>query len=194
MYERQETVRQVGFAHRLNRHILAVREWCRAHGVKPQVPSGTLSGIVGLAATDATTTMLVNVLVSVGQFQRDLHNEPTRGGLAAAWAQGARSGRLPRLAQLGVVKQVRQAFRDGASIAVLAREHDVSRVSIRTAVADLLPDRPASASSRARIAAPDELLLLLGQQLGVLPGPGSSTAGSASPAAASASSRASRAR
>ncbi|MBN6039995.1 recombinase family protein [Amycolatopsis sp. 195334CR] len=122
--------------------ILAVRTWCQAHDVKLRVLSGALSGIVDLAATDATTTMLVNVLVSVGQFQRDLQNELTRGGLAAAWAQGARSGRRPRLAQLGVEAKVRQAFRDGASIAALARQHQVSRVAIRTAVADLIPGRP----------------------------------------------------
>ncbi|MER7015319.1 recombinase family protein [Saccharopolyspora sp. NPDC000359] len=123
--------------------ILAVREWCRERGVKLRVLSGALSGIVDLAATDATTTMLVNVLVSVGQFQRDLQNELTRDGLAAAWATGATSGRRPRLAELGVVDEVRQAFRDGASVAALAREHNVSRVAVRTAVADLLPGRPA---------------------------------------------------
>lgn len=122
--------------------ILAVRDWCRAHGVKLRVLSGALSGIVDLSATDATTTMLVNVLVSVGQFQRDLQNELTRDGLAAAWAQGAKSGRRPRLAQLGITDQVRHAFRAGASIAALAREHQVSRVAIRTAVADLMPGRP----------------------------------------------------
>ncbi|MEV0705229.1 recombinase family protein [Saccharopolyspora sp. NPDC050389] len=122
--------------------ILAVREWCRANDVKLRVLSGALSGIVDLAATDATTTMLVNVLVSVGQFQRDLQNELTRDGLAAAWASGAKSGRRPRLAQLGVTDQVRQAVRDGASIASLSREHHVSRVAIRTAVADLLPNQP----------------------------------------------------
>lgn len=87
-------------------------------------------------------TMLVNVLVSVGQFQRDLQNELTRDGLAAAWARGARSGRRPRLAQLGVLEEVRQAYRDGASIAALAREHAMSRGAIRTAVADLMPGRP----------------------------------------------------
>jgi DNA invertase Pin-like site-specific DNA recombinase len=75
--------------------ILAAREWCRAHGVKLRVLSGLLSSIVDLAATDATTTMLVNVLVSVGQFQRDLQNELTRDGLAAVRAQGVRSGRRP---------------------------------------------------------------------------------------------------
>ena len=75
----------------------------------------------------AATTMLVNVLVSVGQFQRDLQNELTREGLAAAWAGGSTSGRRPRHAQLGITDQIRQAYRGGASIAALAREHDVSR-------------------------------------------------------------------
>jgi DNA invertase Pin-like site-specific DNA recombinase len=122
--------------------ILAVREWCRAHRVKLRVLSGALSGIVDLAAADATATMLVNVLVSVGQFQRDLQNELTRDGLAAARAGGAVSGRRSRLAELGVVDEVRRAFRDGASIAALARDHQVSRVAVRTAVADLLPNQP----------------------------------------------------
>lgn len=124
--------------------ILALRDWCQRHGVRLRVLSGALSGIVDLAATDATTTMLVNVLVSVGQFQRDLQNELTRDGLAAAWARGATSGRRPQIASLGVLEEVRQAYRDGASIAALARAHQVSRVAIRTAVADLLPGREAS--------------------------------------------------
>jgi transposase-like protein len=86
--------------------------------------------------------MLVNVLVSVGQFQRDLQNELTREGLAAAWAQGAKSGRRPQIAKFSAVDDVGAAFRDGTSIAALAREHGVSRGAIRTAVADLLPDQP----------------------------------------------------
>lgn len=103
-----------------------------------------LSDITDLAATDATTTMLVNVLISVGQFQRDLQNELTREGLAAAWTAGSTSGRRPRIAQLGALDQVRRAYRDGTSIAALARQHGVSRGAIRTAVADLLPDQPAA--------------------------------------------------
>jgi transposase-like protein len=118
--------------------ILAVRDWCQQHQVKLRVLSGALSGITNLAATDATTTMLV----SVGQFQRDLQNELTREGLAATWANGSTSGRRPRLAQLGATDQARQAYRDGTSIAALAREHGVSRGAIRTAVADLLPNQP----------------------------------------------------
>lgn len=122
--------------------ILSVRAWCQQHEVKLRVLSGALSGITDLAATDATTTMLVNVLVSVGQFQRDLQNELTREGLAAAWAAGATSGRRPRLAQLGVREDVRKAYRDGVSIARLAGEHQVSRGAVRTAIADLMPNQP----------------------------------------------------
>lgn len=121
--------------------ILAVREWCRQHAVKQRVLSGALSSITDLAATDATTTMLVNVVVSVGQFQRDLQNELTREGLAAAWVGGAKSGRRPQVAALGATEQVRDDYRDGVSIAALARRHRVSRVAIRTAVADLMPGR-----------------------------------------------------
>lgn len=123
--------------------IIALRSWCQQHEVKLRVLSGALSNFTDLAATDATTTMLVNVLVSFGQFQRDLQNEQTRDGLHAGWAQGNISGRRPRHAQLGVTDQIRRAFRDGGmSIAALAREHGVSRVAIRTAVADLLPNQP----------------------------------------------------
>ena len=121
--------------------ILAVRTWCQQHQVKLRVLSGALSAVTDLAATDSSTTMMVNVLVSVGQFHRDLQNELTRGGLAAAWAAGSVSGRRSRITQLGLDQDVRQAFLDGASIAALAREHDVSRGAIRTALADLLPDR-----------------------------------------------------
>ena len=130
--------------------ILAVRDWCRQHDVNLRVLSGALSNIVDLAATDATTTMLVNVVVSVGQFQRDLQNELTRQGLAAAWAAGKTSGRRPRHTQLGVTDQIRDSYRSGASIAALAREHHVSRSAIRTAIADLMPhqpDRPAPAAT-----------------------------------------------
>jgi DNA invertase Pin-like site-specific DNA recombinase len=132
--------------------ILAVRYWCQQHQVKLRVLSGALSNIIDLAAPDATTTMLVNVVVSVGQFHRDLQNELTRQGLAAAWAAGSTSGRRPRHTQLGVTDQIRHAYRDGASIASLAREHGVSRGAIRTALADLLPnqpERPATATTTA---------------------------------------------
>jgi DNA invertase Pin-like site-specific DNA recombinase len=133
--------------------ILAVRDWCRQRKVKLRVLSGALSNIVDLAATDATTTMLVNVIVSVGQFQRDLQNELTRQGLAAAWAAGKTSGRRPRHAQLGATDKIRQGYQGGASIAALARQYRISRGAIRTAITDLMPgqsDRPTPATPAAQ--------------------------------------------
>lgn len=118
--------------------ILAVREWCRERGVRLRVLSGPLAGFRDLAADDATTSLVVNVLVSVGQFQRDLQNELTREGVAAARAAGRRGGRRPVVAD---VDAVREAYLSGASIASLARRYGVSRGAIRTAVADLLPGR-----------------------------------------------------
>lgn len=133
--------------------ILAVREWCRERGVRLRVLSGPLAGFRDLAADDATTSLVVNVLVSVGQFQRDLQNELTREGVAAARAAGRRGGRRPVVAD---VDAVREAYRSGASIASLARRYGVSRGAIRTAVADLLPGR---AEAEQQGAAPEVLTL-----------------------------------
>ncbi|WP_344942583.1 hypothetical protein [Actinomadura miaoliensis] len=78
------------------------------------------------------------MITAVGQFQRDLQNELTTEGIAAA--EGRYRGRPPTLAG-DQLEEVRAAFRDkGASIAGLAHEHGVSRVTARTALADLLPD------------------------------------------------------
>jgi DNA invertase Pin-like site-specific DNA recombinase len=78
------------------------------------------------------------VITAVGQFQRDLQNELTAEGIAAAEAEGRYRGRPPALAGTQL-EEVRSAFRDqGASIAALARAHGVSRAAVRTA----LPDQP----------------------------------------------------
>lgn len=120
--------------------IHAVRNWCQARGVVLRVLSGPLSNFHNLAADDATTALIINVITAVGQFQRDLQNELTAEGIAAAEAEGRYRGRPPALTG-DQLEEVRSAFCDqGASIAGLAREHGVSRVAVRTALADLLPD------------------------------------------------------
>lgn len=120
--------------------IHAVRNWCQARGVVLRVLSGPLSNFHDLAAGDATTALIINVITAVGQFQRDLQNELTAEGIAAAEAEGRYRGRPPAL-NGDRLEKVRSAFRaEGASIAGLAREHGVSRVAVRTALADLLPD------------------------------------------------------
>jgi DNA invertase Pin-like site-specific DNA recombinase len=130
---------------RLSRDLLDihnVRNWCQARGVALRVLSGPLSNFHDLAANDATTALIINVITSVGQFQRDLQNELTDEGIAAAEAEGRYRGRPPAL-EAARRDHVRTAFRDErTSIAALARAHGVSRAAVRTALADLLPGQP----------------------------------------------------
>ena len=76
--------------------IQAVRDWCQARGVALRVLSGPLSNFADLSANDATTDLIVNVLIAVGQFQRDLQNELTAEGIAAAEAEGRYRGQVLR--------------------------------------------------------------------------------------------------
>ncbi|MFC5831121.1 recombinase family protein [Nonomuraea insulae] len=122
--------------------IHAVRDWCQARGVVLRVLSGPLSNFHDLAANDATTALLINVITAVGQFQRDIQNELIVEGIAAAEGEGRYRGRPPTLAGAQLEK-VRSAFQDhGTSIAALARAHGVSRAAIRTALTGLLPGQP----------------------------------------------------
>ncbi|MFF5210099.1 recombinase family protein [Streptosporangium sp. NPDC000396] len=122
--------------------IHAVRDWCQARGVALRVLSGPLSNFHDLAANDATTVLLINIITAVGQFQRDLQNELTAEGIAAAEAEGRYRGRPPALTGTRL-EEARSAFQNqGASLAALARAHGVSRAAVRTALADLLPGQP----------------------------------------------------
>ncbi|RVX40771.1 DNA invertase Pin-like site-specific DNA recombinase [Nonomuraea polychroma] len=121
--------------------IHAVRNWCQARGVALRVLSGPLSNFHDLAAGDATTAVIINVITAVGQFQRDIQNELTVEGIAAAEAEGRYRGRPPALTGERV-EEVRSTYTQrGTSIAALARAHGVSRAAIRTALSDLLPDQ-----------------------------------------------------
>ncbi|MGI5290619.1 recombinase family protein [Nonomuraea polychroma] len=94
-----------------------VRDWCRARGVALRVLSGPLSNFHDLAANEATTALLINVITAAGQFQRDLQNELTAEGVAAAEAEGRYRGRPPAL-DGDQREEARTAFQeDGASIA-----------------------------------------------------------------------------
>ncbi|MEV4249998.1 recombinase family protein [Streptosporangium canum] len=127
--------------------IHSVCDGCQARGVALRVLSGPLSNFHDLAANDAPTALLINVITAVGQFQRDLQNELTQNeltaeGIAAAEAEGRYRGRPPALAGARL-EEVRSAFTDdGISIAALARAHGVSRAAIRTALTGLLRGQP----------------------------------------------------
>ncbi|MEV4091283.1 recombinase family protein [Streptosporangium saharense] len=98
---------------------VAVRNWCQARGVALRVLSGPLSNFHDLAANDATTAVIINMITAVGQFQRDIQNELTVEGIAAAEAEGRYRGRPPALTGERV-EEVRAAYiQQGTSIAAL---------------------------------------------------------------------------
>jgi DNA invertase Pin-like site-specific DNA recombinase len=83
----------------------------------------------------STVKFMVQTLAAGGELQREL----TYDGLRAAEAKGNKGGRRPAVPATKA-DDVRTAYLEGRSIAALARDHDVSRGAIRTAVADLLPE------------------------------------------------------
>ena len=96
----------------------------------------------------STVNFMVQTLVAAGELQRDLQRELTHDGLRAAEAKGNKGGRRTAIAA-DKTDDVRTAYLGGQSITSLAREYDVSRGAIRTAVADLLPEYTAAAAQDA---------------------------------------------
>ncbi|MFJ8191981.1 resolvase [Streptomyces sp. NPDC096094] len=82
---------------------------------------------------------MVRTLAAAGELQRNLQRELTYDGLRAAEAKGSKGGRRPAVTADKSV-DVRTTYLEDRSIAVLARDHGVSRGAIRTTVTDLLPD------------------------------------------------------
>ncbi|MFD7721651.1 hypothetical protein ACFV6K_38440, partial [Streptomyces sp. NPDC059814] len=77
---------------------------------------------------------MVQTLAAAGELQRDLQRELTYDGLRAVEAKGNKGGRRPAV-PAAKAEGVRTAYLEGRSIAALARDHQVSRGAIRTAVA-----------------------------------------------------------
>ncbi|GAA3703595.1 hypothetical protein GCM10022224_081670 [Nonomuraea antimicrobica] len=84
--------------------IHAVRDWCQARGVVLRVLSGPLSNFHDLAADDATTALIINVITAVGQFQCDLRNELTLKGSLRPKPKAATAAGHPRSPEAGLRK------------------------------------------------------------------------------------------
>lgn len=109
--------------------ILTLRPVLIRRGLHLRVESGLLSGI-DLASDDPGTKMMTGVLASVLEFQRDMISENTREGVAAAEASGKTLGRPAALAA-AAADDVVDAYREGAAIRALARQHRVAPKTIR---------------------------------------------------------------
>ncbi|MDX3233319.1 recombinase family protein [Streptomyces sp. ME19-01-6] len=126
-------------------HILDVRDVLHRDQVALRIHDGAFSAMDLTARHPRTGELLstvkfmVQTLAAAGELQRDLQRELTYDGLRAAEAKGSKGGRRPAI-PAEKTDTVRTAYLEGRSIAALAREHDVSRGAIRTAVADLMPE------------------------------------------------------
>ncbi|MFJ8547221.1 recombinase family protein [Streptomyces sp. NPDC093586] len=129
-------------------HILDVLDVLHAGRLALRIHDGAFSSMDLTARHPRTGELLstvkfmVQTLAAAGELQRDLQRELTYDGLRAAEAKGNKGGRRP-VVTAAKAAAVRAAYLDGQSIAALARDHHVSRGAIRTAVADLLPERVA---------------------------------------------------
>ena len=141
-----DTIR-IADAARLFRSVADILALCPVlirRGLHLRVESGLLAGI-DLASDDSGTKMMVNVLASVLEFQRDMISENTREGVAAAQTSGKTLGR-PTALDTGQAADVMEAYRSGTAIKALARQHQVAPKTIRrildNAHARQLPDPP----------------------------------------------------
>ncbi|MFE7056036.1 recombinase family protein [Streptomyces californicus] len=109
--------------------VLALRPALARRGLHLRVENGLLSGI-DLAAEDSATTMVVQVLAAVLEFQRSMISENTREGVAAAEAAGKTLGR-PAALDAGEVVELVEAYREGAAVKALARQYGIDPRTVR---------------------------------------------------------------
>ncbi|MFJ5679003.1 hypothetical protein [Streptomyces sp. NPDC093097] len=130
-------------------HILDVLDVLHRERVALRIHDGALSAMDLTARHPRTGELLSTVkfmvqpLTAAGELQRDLQRELAYDGLRAAEARATRADAVPP-SQPGRPTTCASRTWRGRSIAALARDHNVSRGAIRTAVADLLSDHTAA--------------------------------------------------
>ena len=92
----------------------------------------------GVDLTSPSGKMIMSVLSSVGELERDLLVERTQSGLARAKAQGKKLGRKPKLTPEDR-SQIRVLKTQGASLATLAKQYGVSRSLIQHVMREASP-------------------------------------------------------
>ena len=83
---------------------------------------------MGIDTSTATGRMMVNIIGSIAQFEREMMLERQREGIAKARADGKYKGRKPTaIAKVGEVRELRQG---GVGPSEIARQLGISRASV----------------------------------------------------------------
>lgn len=96
---------------------------------------------VNLDTSDAAGKLVVSVMASLAQFERDRLIERTNEGIAHARAQGKKFGRPPALDETATAAVV-AAIDSGMTITSVAKLHGVSRLTVRRAYESATGVRP----------------------------------------------------
>jgi DNA invertase Pin-like site-specific DNA recombinase len=83
---------------------------------------------MGIDTSDATGTLMMNVLGSVAQFEREMMLERQREGIAKAKADGKYRGRKPTSHEK--IEQVRMLKFNGKGATAIAREIGIGRATV----------------------------------------------------------------
>jgi DNA invertase Pin-like site-specific DNA recombinase len=91
-----------------------------------------------LDASNASGQLVVNVLASMAQYERETLRERVNAGIAAARATAETWGR-PAALRPAAIKSVRKLAADGVPIAQIARTWNVARSTVRACVGRMPP-------------------------------------------------------
>jgi DNA invertase Pin-like site-specific DNA recombinase len=83
---------------------------------------------MGLDTTNATGTLMLNVIGSVAQFEREMMLERQREGIAKAKAEGKYTGRKPTARAKG--DEVRALYGQGVGASEIAKRLGIGRASV----------------------------------------------------------------
>lgn len=96
---------------------------------------------LNLDTSDAAGKLVVSVMASLAQFERDRLIERTNEGIAHARAQGKKFGRPPAL-DADATAAVVASIDSGMTITAVAKLHGVSRLTVRRAYENTTGRRP----------------------------------------------------
>jgi DNA invertase Pin-like site-specific DNA recombinase len=110
--------------------LLHIVETLSSRGVKLEtIHQGGILDYTQDGSLTATSKLVVQIMGAIDEFQREIINENTREGLAAARQRGRIGGGKPKL-NSAQVRKLKERRGEGVSVSELSREFKVSRATV----------------------------------------------------------------